>query len=185
MVIQGKKLLCTLFTKSYSYWKLHNYWERFRFFFRVILGHHYLRQAKTMEATSKWNQNHVHKKKNIKPKVSHTSFFISKDQNQTIQIFIYTMSKKMQIDWKGEITVNSHWARFSALDIRQTFRSLFQSVVKLRFRSISSIYIWKKKLQKLKYLNLVFPTPPKKLSFAYGSVNNSYHYQKQNTSNSF
>lgn len=102
MVIQGKKLLCTLFTKSYSYWKLHNYWERFRFCFRVILGHHYLRQAKTMEATSKWNQNHVHKKKkNIKPKVSHTSFFISTDQNQTIQIFNYTIQRKCKLIEKG------------------------------------------------------------------------------------
>lgn len=183
MVIQGKKLLCTLFTKSYSYWKLHNYWERFRFCFRVILGHHYLRQAKTMEATSKWNQNHVHKKKKkYKTKSKpHKLLYLyrSKPNHPNFQLH---NSKKMQIDWKGEKTVNSHWARFSALDVRQTFRSLFQSVVKLRFRSISSIYIWKKKLQKLKYLNLVFPTPPKKLSFAYGSVNNSYHYQKQNTS---
>lgn len=89
--------------------------------------------------------SHVHKKKNIKPKVSHTSFFISKDKTKSSKFSITHFNKNA--NWlKGEITVNSHWARFSALDVRQTFRSLFQSVVKLRFRSIPGIYVWKKQL---------------------------------------
>lgn len=41
------------------------------------------------------------KKKNIKPKVSHTSFFISTDQNQTIQIFNYTIQRKCKLIEKG------------------------------------------------------------------------------------
>lgn len=102
MVIQGKMLLYTLLTKSYGYWWTTVTGKGF-FFFRVILGHHYLRQAKTMEATSKWNQSHVHKKKKyIKPKVSHTSFFISKDQNQIIQIFNYTFQQKCKLIKRGD-----------------------------------------------------------------------------------
>lgn len=183
MVIQGKKLLCTLFTKSYSYTE--NYTITGKGFDFVFVWYW---DTTTYGKLKQWRQpaNETKimctKKKKYKTKSKpHKLLYLyrSKPNHPNFQLH---NSKKMQIDWKGEKTVNSHWARFSALDVRQTFRSLFQSVVKLRFRSISSIYIWKKKLQKLKYLNLVFPTPPKKLSFAYGSVNNSYHYQKQNTS---
>lgn len=42
------------------------------------------------------------KKKKIKPKVSHTSFFISKDQNQIIQIFNYTFQQKCKLIKRGD-----------------------------------------------------------------------------------
>lgn len=95
------------------------------FFFSEILGQHYLRQAKTMEATSKWNQSHVQKKK-IKPKVSHTSFFISKDQNQIIQIFNYTFQQKCKLIKRGdncELTLSEVLCSW-----RQTDFSFFVSV---------------------------------------------------------
>lgn len=41
------------------------------------------------------------KKKN-KTKVSHTSFFISKDQNQIIQIFNYTFQQKCKLIKRGD-----------------------------------------------------------------------------------
>lgn len=124
-------MLHTLFTKSYGYW-----WTTqilgevgffcLVFFFCEILGQHYLRQAKTMEATSKWNQSHVHKKKKIKPKVSHTSFFISKDQNQIIQIFNYTFQQKCKLIKRGdncELTLSEVLCSW-----RQTDFSFFVSV---------------------------------------------------------
>lgn len=149
MVIQGKNVthihhqelrLLMNYTNTGKGWVF-----LFGFFFCEILGQHYLRQAKTMEATSKWNQSHVHKKNKIKPKSATQASLSLKIKTKSSKFSITHFNKNA--NWlKGEITVNSHWARFSALDVRQTFRSLFQSVVKLRFRSIPGIYIWKKQL---------------------------------------
>lgn len=126
MVIQGKMLLYTLLTKSYGYW-----WTTVTgkgFFFSVWYW-----DTTTYGKLKQWRQPAnetkvmcTKKKKYIKPKVSHTSFFISKDQNQIIQIFNYTFQQKCKLIKRGdncELTLSEVLCSW-----RQTDFSFFVSV---------------------------------------------------------
>lgn len=144
-------MLHTLFTKSYGYWwtTVHKYWERLGFFVWFFFFVRYWDNT-TYGKLKQWRQpanetKVMCTKKKIKPKSATQASLSLKIKTKSSKFSITHFNKNA--NWlKGEITVNSHWARFSALDVRQTFRSLFQSVVKLRFRSIPGIYIWKKQL---------------------------------------
>lgn len=89
--------------KSYSYWKLHNYGTGKGFDFVFVWYWDTTTYGKLKQWRQPANETKIMctKKKNIKPKVSHTSFFISTDQNQTIQIFNYTIQRKCKLIEKG------------------------------------------------------------------------------------
>lgn len=86
--------------------ELHKYWERLGFFvwfFFVVRYWDNTTYGKLKQWRQPANETKVMcKKKKIKPKVSHTSFFISKDQNQIIQIFNYTFQQKCKLIKRGD-----------------------------------------------------------------------------------
>lgn len=109
-----------LLLMNYSYWK--------RVFFFFVWYWDTTTYGKLKQWRQPANETKVMctKKKNIKPKVSHTSFFISKDQNQIIQIFNYTFQQKCKLIKRGdncELTLSEVLCSW-----RQTDFSFFVSV---------------------------------------------------------
>lgn len=104
---------------NYSYWK--------RGFFFSVWYWDTTTYGKLKQGRQPANETKVMcTKKNIKPKVSHTSFFISKDQNQIIKIFNYTFQQKCKLIKRGdncELTLSEVLCSW-----RQTDFSFFVSV---------------------------------------------------------
>lgn len=126
MVIQGKMLLYTLLTKSYGYWWTTQLLEKGFFFVWYWDTTTYGKLKQWRQPANETKVMCTKKKKYIKPKVSHTSFFISKDQNQIIQIFNYTFQQKCKLIKRGdncELTLSEVLCSW-----RQTDFSFFVSV---------------------------------------------------------
>lgn len=86
--------------------ELHKYWERLGFFvcffFLWDIGTTLLTASLNNGGNQQMKPKSCAQKNKNKTKVSHTSFFISKDQNQIIQIFNYTFQQKCKLIKRGD-----------------------------------------------------------------------------------